>query len=1143
QDVFNSFVTGPVGEPMPPTLEINRSTGTITLINQTAAVQIVGYTLTSAAGSLDPAAWLSVTDNYDANSGTPTFDPDNTWTELSAAGSKVDFSEFDFSTGGTAGGSLGTGGALTSLQLGGPGAWKKSIYEDLVMDVRLADGSALPVATRYIGALAFVRSDLNFDGLVNAADYNIFLTNNLADFTGLTAAETYPRGDLNGDLQNNRLDFRLFKTDYNIANGAGAFEALLASVPEPSTLVIVGLGLVALLGRRPFQSVGRTRHQARYFAMLFMLAAAFVAVSQGSVQAALRNRYSFNEGATADATGRTIVDSVSGANGTVIGPATGGALPTATATQLTLPGGASGTQPYVNLPNGLASSLTNATFEGWYTQTAPQNWARIFDFGSTTGGELAGPGGGGNGLDYIFYSASRGADTNTQRAGMRNFDPLFGPGGEAGTVAEAESLVDPNIAYTLGTQRHFAVVYNSTGGAGGTPASLTVFIDGIQRATTNTAIQLRHLNDVNNWLGRSNWTGDANFSGSLNEFRIYDTALTADDIAKNAFVGPDDFLTGGVMSIEVNTASGEVSLVNNLSRPLEVDYYEITSAGGALNTAGWTSIDGNTTQGAGWDKSPGSNANQLAELYLPEGGFSVPANGELPLGGAFSPGMPQDLQFRFDMPTGLSFVGSVDYTTSPGLPGDYNGNGRVDAADYVVWRKNPNAHGGDPAGYNTWRINFDRTSGSGAGSGAAVPEPAALSSLSCGALVLCAWIARKRRKGGNPMIAGVKCKACTWCTAFVFAMILVGQTVAGTPDRIYRMGDDPAELPTIGGTPNASFGAFTVDSQFLDNIAFSDASDLSYTGGPTYFDAGSGLLARPGAATGTFGLQFNGTSDLLFDTGGALGVPAQGDNLYVAGNGAPGYAGITTRYIEGWVRPTGGAGARRDIVNDSGRFSVFINTSNNWAILNGTTTVNSSTPAVLNTWTHVMHRTFGSGQGAALYVNGIAVAATNQGYATGDQAGAALDIIVGAGLNRTSNFFQGQLDEITIGVAGGNYGNFTLGTDNDYVRQNLTGVNPGDINRDGSVNTTDINTFIANWRRVQQVNGVTVGDLNSRLFGDLNMNGIVDIDDAYTLHAALRAGGSGAGLDFSLLGSIPEPGGALLVISALTALALRRQRK
>lgn len=37
------------------------------------------------------------------------------------------------------------------------------------------------------------------------------------------------------------------------------------------------------------------------------------------------------------------------------------------------------------------------------------------------------------------------------------------------------------------------------------------------------------------------------------------------------------------------------------------------------------------------------------------------------------------------------------------LPGDYNGDGTVDAADYVVWRRD-----GSVLGYNTWRANFGR---------------------------------------------------------------------------------------------------------------------------------------------------------------------------------------------------------------------------------------------------------------------------------------------------------------------------------------------------------------------------------------------------------------------------------------------------
>lgn len=70
----------------------------------------------------------------------------------------------------------------------------------------------------------------------------------------------------------------------------------------------------------------------------------------------------------------------------------------------------------------------------------------------------------------------------------------------------------------------------------------------------------------------------------------------------------------------------------------------------------------------------------------------------------------------------------------PGVPGDFNEDGSVDAGDYVVWRKNngtenalPNDDGlGTPIGmahYNLWRANFGGPA-PGGGSLSAVPEPA-----------------------------------------------------------------------------------------------------------------------------------------------------------------------------------------------------------------------------------------------------------------------------------------------------------------------------------------------------------------------------------------------------------------------------------
>jgi hypothetical protein len=71
----------------------------------------------------------------------------------------------------------------------------------------------------------------------------------------------------------------------------------------------------------------------------------------------------------------------------------------------------------------------------------------------------------------------------------------------------------------------------------------------------------------------------------------------------------------------------------------------------------------------------------------------------------------------------------------PAVAGDYNGNGVVDMADYVLWRnggplQNEVSSTGtvDAADYDAWRTRFGNTSGAGSSlaSGTAVPEPTVL---------------------------------------------------------------------------------------------------------------------------------------------------------------------------------------------------------------------------------------------------------------------------------------------------------------------------------------------------------------------------------------------------------------------------------
>ena len=77
-----------------------------------------------------------------------------------------------------------------------------------------------------------------------------------------------------------------------------------------------------------------------------------------------------------------------------------------------------------------------------------------------------------------------------------------------------------------------------------------------------------------------------------------------------------------------------------------------------------------------------------------------------------------------------------------GLAGDFNADGTVDAADYIVWRRN----GGTPQEYQTWRNNFGMSlPGGGSGGSTSVPEPASFILL---AIAACLSALSSRPKGG-----------------------------------------------------------------------------------------------------------------------------------------------------------------------------------------------------------------------------------------------------------------------------------------------------------------------------------------------------------------------------------------------------------
>jgi hypothetical protein len=144
----------------------------------------------------------------------------------------------------------------------------------------------------------------------------------------------------------------------------------------------------------------------------------------------------------------------------------------------------------------------------------------------------------------------------------------------------------------------------------------------------------------------------------------------------------------------------------------------------------------------------------------------LPAN-PVPTDGVMSRVYPSDT-VETNSPTNFSGqTGSIGLSV---LAGDYNDNGTIDAADYVVWRQNVNTSNSIPndktpqsvmqEDYTVWRANFGRSAGSALLINTAIPEPTGIFMVfaglfliflhRCGLRLVAAW-----HFGGKHPMAGV----------------------------------------------------------------------------------------------------------------------------------------------------------------------------------------------------------------------------------------------------------------------------------------------------------------------------------------------------------------------------------------------------
>ncbi len=217
-----------------------------------------------------------------------------------------------------------------------------------------------------------------------------------------------------------------------------------------------------------------------------------------TANAALTHEWSFNDSVTST----NAIDSVGGATGALYGGAT-------------YPGNGTvaldGNSGYVYLPNDIVSNDTSVTFEIWTTANSENAWARLFDFGTSSGGAGAGSGTAGNtGITWAYLAFADGSgyyhgDLESLGSGE---SIILGPSPAAGVYHD--------VVFTINATNHTAALYDD--GA-------------IVSYDTNFTVTPQEVGHTySDYIGRSQFGADPFYNGSIDEFRIYNNAYTSPQV-------------------------------------------------------------------------------------------------------------------------------------------------------------------------------------------------------------------------------------------------------------------------------------------------------------------------------------------------------------------------------------------------------------------------------------------------------------------------------------------------------------------------------------------------------------------------------------------------------------------------------------
>jgi len=205
----------------------------------------------------------------------------------------------------------------------------------------------------------------------------------------------------------------------------------------------------------------------------------------------------------------------------------------------------SGSQ-YVRLPNGIVSDLDDFTIATWINPSTMATWARIFDFG--------------NGTNTNMFLTLRASSNNQPRFAIR-------------VNGSSEQQLTAGSGFTLSANTWYHIAITKSGN------TAKMYLNGRLAATNNN--MTFNPSDMgittNNWIGRSQYSADPYLNGIVDEFSIYDYALSEEEIKALTIID--------IPVVKITTEAGVAPVLPDI---VTVNYQDGTSG---TATVTWEEID------------------------------------------------------------------------------------------------------------------------------------------------------------------------------------------------------------------------------------------------------------------------------------------------------------------------------------------------------------------------------------------------------------------------------------------------------------------------------------------------------------------------------------------------------------------------